>query len=147
MINAWVDACTCASACVCACVCARMRACLRVCALVGVHVCARVRACACECAHEFVSHVFARCLPAIPINLITIDYLGRKRTLCLNFTITAVFFLLIQLCTGRFLLTMFIFGVRAFGSGIFNTVYIYTSEVSIPRPPAFIYLISSNSRV
>ncbi|ELU05355.1 hypothetical protein CAPTEDRAFT_170750 [Capitella teleta] len=65
----------------------------------------------------------------IPINLITIDWFGRRWTITINFLFTAFFFLLVQICTSRALLTVFIFGVRTFASGIFNTVYIYTSEV------------------
>jgi hypothetical protein len=66
----------------------------------------------------------------IPFNLITIDWLGRKWTLTCNFIMAGVFFLLVQICTSHALLTVFIFGVRTFASGIFNAVYIYTSEVS-----------------
>lgn len=66
---------------------------------------------------------------AIPINLISIDSLGRKWTLAINFMCAGVFFLLVQICTTRAWLTIFVFGVRAFASAIFNTIYIYTSEV------------------
>ena len=130
--------------------------------------------------------------PAIPINLITVDWIGRKLTLSSNFLFVAVFFLLVQLCVERiwlvsrkintnppwyiyiylngcvcmglvwmgrsrlykrthatthapphtpphapphtpprhFLrLTVFIFGVRAFASATFNSIYLYTAEV------------------
>ncbi|KAI0229457.1 putative transporter SVOPL [Lamellibrachia satsuma] len=66
---------------------------------------------------------------AIPINLLSIDSLGRKWTLTINFLLSGIFFLLVQICTTRAWLTVFIFAVRAFSSAIFNTVYIYTSEV------------------
>ena len=67
---------------------------------------------------------------AIPLNMITIDTLGRRATLTIDFLFAGLFFLLIQICASRVWLTVFIFGVRAFTAGIFNTVYIYTSEVS-----------------
>ena len=72
------------------------------------------------------------CVPAsaIPLNLLTIDWLGRRWTIAINYVMSAVFFLLVQICSTKLMLTIFIFGVRAFTSGIFNAVYIYTSEVS-----------------
>ena len=69
-------------------------------------------------------------LAAIPLNLLTIDWLGRRWTIAINYIMSAVFFLLVQICSTKIVLTIFIFGVRAFTSGIFNAVYIYTSEVS-----------------
>ena len=69
------------------------------------------------------------CISVIPLNLLTLDTIGRRYTLMLNFLLSAVFFLLVQICATKVVLTMFIFGVRTFSSGIFNAVYIYTTEV------------------
>ena len=67
---------------------------------------------------------------AIPINLMTIDTLGRRWTLTIDYLLACLFFLLLQVCTGRTGLTIIIFGIRAATAGIFNTIYIYTTEVS-----------------
>lgn len=66
---------------------------------------------------------------ALPINILLMDRIGRAKTLCVNFLGAGVFFLLIQICTSRVMLTIFIFCVRGFASAIFNTIYIYTAEV------------------
>ena len=61
--------------------------------------------------------------------MLTIDWLGRRYTLVIDYLMAGLFFLLIQLCVARVYETLFIFGVRAFTAGIFNVVYIYTTEV------------------
>ena len=66
----------------------------------------------------------------IPLNILLVDGVGRRMTLAFDFVMAGVFFLLIQLCVPRIVETMFIFGVRAFTSGLFNIVYIYTLEVT-----------------
>jgi len=67
---------------------------------------------------------------AIPFNLMMLDTLGRKWTLGLDFLGAAVFLFLAQICNSHTVfLTITLFGVRSFISGVFNTVYIYTSEV------------------
>ncbi|OAF72203.1 putative transporter SVOPL [Intoshia linei] len=66
---------------------------------------------------------------AIPFNLFTIDWLGRKYTLMINFLIAGLAFLLILVSSNKMVLTFFVFLVRAFTSGLFNCIYIYTIEV------------------
>ncbi|XP_052802513.1 putative transporter SVOPL isoform X2 [Mya arenaria] len=66
---------------------------------------------------------------SLPLNMLLIDVIGRRWTGAINFMGCSVFFLLIQLHVSQGLLTFFIFAVRGFSSGIFNFVYIYTSEV------------------
>ena len=67
---------------------------------------------------------------AIPLNLLTIDWLGRKWTLGLDFVGAGVFCFLAQICNSHTLfLTVTLFGVRSFISGVFNVAYVYTSEV------------------
>ena len=70
-------------------------------------------------------------ISALPINMVLIDLVGRRYTGAINFLGCSIFFLLIQIHVPQELLTVFIFSVRAFSTGIFNFVYIYTSEVSL----------------
>jgi len=62
--------------------------------------------------------------------LLIIDSLGRKWTLGLDFIGAGVFCFLAQICNSRTVyLTITMFGVRSFISGVFNIAYLYTSEV------------------
>ena len=87
---------------------------------------------------------------AIPFNLMMLDTLGRKWTLGVDFLGAAVFLFLAQICNSHTVfLTITLFGVRSFISGVFNTVYIYTSEVcsfwteiSSIEPEQFSYVVS-----
>lgn len=89
----------------------------------------------CRCQHhiwsDYLSMIIATIgeLAMIPVNLLTIDLIGRRASMGLNFCLAGVFYLLIQICTTTTILTVFIFGVRAFISGCFNVIYIYTGEV------------------
>ena len=72
------------------------------------------------------------CRSAIPFNLMTIDSLGRKWTLGLNFVGAGLFCFLAQICSSHtVILTVTLFGVRSFISGVFRIIYVYTSEVSL----------------
>lgn len=66
---------------------------------------------------------------SLPLNMFLIDCIGRRYTGAVNFLGCSLFFLLIQLDVSQEVLTLFIFMVRGFSTGIFNFVYIYTSEV------------------
>ena len=66
---------------------------------------------------------------AIPVNIVTVDTLGRRLTLCLDYGMAGLGFLLLNICTSRTGTTVFLFLIRASVSGVFNIVYIYTSEV------------------
>nr|CAD2185325.1 unnamed protein product [Meloidogyne enterolobii] len=58
-----------------------------------------------------------------------IEWLGRKRTMTMEFGVFALFSFLLIFCVKRYWLTTFIFISRAFISGAFQCVYVYTPEV------------------
>ncbi|KAL4224126.1 hypothetical protein ACF0H5_017579 [Mactra antiquata] len=66
---------------------------------------------------------------ALPLNIFLIDLVGRRWTGAINLFGCGLFFVLLQLPVPQTVLTVFIFLVRGFSSGMFNFVYIYTSEV------------------
>ncbi|XP_045173106.2 putative transporter SVOPL isoform X2 [Mercenaria mercenaria] len=66
---------------------------------------------------------------ALPLNIFLIDLVGRRWTGAVNLFGCGLFFILLQLPVPQTVLTVFIFMVRGFSSGMFNFVYIYTSEV------------------
>ncbi|XP_052799993.1 putative transporter SVOPL [Mya arenaria] len=66
---------------------------------------------------------------ALPLNVLLIDVIGRRWTGAVNLFGCGLFFILLQCPVPQAVLTTFIFLVRGFSSGMFNFVYIYTSEV------------------
>ncbi|XP_074839920.1 putative transporter SVOPL isoform X2 [Carettochelys insculpta] len=58
-----------------------------------------------------------------------INFLGRRLTLSITMGCTALFFLLLNICTTSSGLTGFLFMLRALVAANFNTIYIYTAEV------------------
>ena len=68
---------------------------------------------------------------ALPLNICLIDLVGRRWTGAINLFGCGLFFVLLQLPVPKALLTIFMFLVRGFSSGMFNFVYIYTSEVRL----------------
>lgn len=64
-----------------------------------------------------------------PLNILGINFLGRRLSLTITMGCTAVFFLLLNICTTRTGLIGFLFMLRALVSANFNTIYIYTAEV------------------
>ena len=66
---------------------------------------------------------------ALPLNIFLIDLVGRRWTGAINLFGCGLFFVLLQLPVPKAALTVFMFLVRGFSSGMFNFVYIYTSEV------------------
>ncbi|KAH0617003.1 hypothetical protein JD844_028557, partial [Phrynosoma platyrhinos] len=64
-----------------------------------------------------------------PLNILGINFLGRRLSLTITMGCTAVFFLLLNICTSSMGLIGFLFMLRAFVSANFNTIYIYTAEV------------------
>ena len=68
-------------------------------------------------------------ITALPLNICLIDLVGRRWTGAVNLFGCGLFFILLQLPVPKTLLTVFMFVVRGFSSGMFNFVYIYTSEV------------------
>jgi MFS family permease len=68
-------------------------------------------------------------LPGLIVTVIIIEVIGRKKTMALEFAITLVGFLLLFVCSTQAVTTFFLFLVRAFATGVFQAVYVYTPEV------------------
>ncbi|KFW04251.1 Putative transporter SVOPL, partial [Eurypyga helias] len=64
-----------------------------------------------------------------PLNILGINFLGRRLSLCITMGCTALFFLLLNICTSSAGMVGFLFMLRALVSANFNTIYIYTAEV------------------
>ncbi|XP_029896554.1 putative transporter SVOPL isoform X4 [Aquila chrysaetos chrysaetos] len=64
-----------------------------------------------------------------PLNILGINFLGRRLSLCITMGCTALFFLLLNICTSSTGMIGFLFMLRALVSANFNTIYIYTAEV------------------
>lgn len=68
-------------------------------------------------------------LPGLLTTIVIIEIIGRKLTMAFNFCIVLIGFSLLFLCTSELLLTLFLFLIRAFATGVFQTMYVYTPEV------------------
>ncbi|KAM5255763.1 putative transporter SVOPL [Ctenodactylus gundi] len=64
-----------------------------------------------------------------PLNILGINFLGRRLSLSITMGCTAVFFLLLSICTSSAGLVGFLFVLRALVAANFNTIYVYTAEV------------------
>ncbi|NWV02068.1 SVOP protein, partial [Upupa epops] len=64
-----------------------------------------------------------------PLNILSINVLGRRLSMCITMGCTALFFLLLNICTSSTGTIGFLFMLRALVSANFNTIYIYTAEV------------------
>ncbi|KAL4669240.1 hypothetical protein H8959_007794 [Pygathrix nigripes] len=64
-----------------------------------------------------------------PLNILGINFLGRRLSLSITMGCTALFFLLLNICTSSAGLIGFFFMLRALVAANFNTMYIYTAEV------------------
>uniref|UniRef100_A0A2K6FFQ8 SVOP like n=1 Tax=Propithecus coquereli TaxID=379532 RepID=A0A2K6FFQ8_PROCO len=64
-----------------------------------------------------------------PLNMLGINFLGRRLSLSITMGCTALFFLLLNICTSSAGLIGFLFMLRALVAANFNTIYIYTAEV------------------
>uniref|UniRef100_A0A8C6PKD4 Synaptic vesicle 2-related protein-like n=1 Tax=Nothobranchius furzeri TaxID=105023 RepID=A0A8C6PKD4_NOTFU len=67
--------------------------------------------------------------PGLLVILLAVDYLGRKKSMAICFFMFSLFVLPLFACIGRVTLTIFIFISRAFISGGYQVVFIYTPEV------------------
>ncbi|ELU14236.1 hypothetical protein CAPTEDRAFT_220893 [Capitella teleta] len=67
--------------------------------------------------------------PGLVITFLIIENLGRRWTMAIEFFVFSFFVFLVNLCTSRFVLTIFLFIARAFISGAFQAAYVYTPEV------------------
>ena len=76
-------------------------------------------------------------IPGLLITVLLIELLGRKLTLSIEFIGSMVGFLLLFICSSKTLLTFFLFLTRAFTTGVFQGVYVYTPEVYPTKSRAF----------
>ncbi|XP_054896686.1 synaptic vesicle 2-related protein-like isoform X1 [Poeciliopsis prolifica] len=67
--------------------------------------------------------------PGLLIILFAVDYLGRKKSMAICFVMFSLCILPLYACIGRIALTIFIFIARAFISGGYQVVFVYTPEV------------------
>ena len=67
--------------------------------------------------------------PGLIITFLIIDFIGRKKTMAVEFFICMVGFLLLFICASDSVITFFLFIIRAFVTGVFQGVYVYTPEV------------------
>ncbi|KAI1722709.1 sugar transporter domain-containing protein [Ditylenchus destructor] len=67
--------------------------------------------------------------PGLLITVGVIEWLGRKRTMAMEFGVYSFFMMMLFFCLERRWVTFFIFVSRAFISGAFQSVYVYTPEV------------------
>uniref|UniRef100_A0A7E4VKE4 MFS domain-containing protein n=1 Tax=Panagrellus redivivus TaxID=6233 RepID=A0A7E4VKE4_PANRE len=67
--------------------------------------------------------------PGLILTACIIEWFGRKKTMAIEFSVYAAFMLLLYFCLDRAWVTAFIFVARAFISGAFQCVYVYTPEV------------------
>lgn len=68
-------------------------------------------------------------LPGLVVTLVIIELIGRKITMAAEFVACMVGFLLLFICTSDIILALFLFFIRAFTTGVFQAVYVYTPEV------------------
>ncbi|XP_026209573.1 synaptic vesicle 2-related protein-like isoform X2 [Anabas testudineus] len=67
--------------------------------------------------------------PGLLVILVAVEYIGRKKSMALCFFMFSLFILPLYACIGRTALTIFIFLARAFISGGYQVVFVYTPEV------------------
>uniref|UniRef100_A0A3Q0SD96 SV2 related protein b n=1 Tax=Amphilophus citrinellus TaxID=61819 RepID=A0A3Q0SD96_AMPCI len=67
--------------------------------------------------------------PGLLVVLLLVDYIGRKKSMALCFFMFFLCILPLYACVGRIALTVFIFIARAFISGGYQVVFVYTPEV------------------
>ncbi|XP_040014005.1 synaptic vesicle 2-related protein-like [Xiphias gladius] len=67
--------------------------------------------------------------PGILVIVLAVDFIGRKKSMALCFFMFSLCILPLYACVGRTALTIFIFVARAFISGGYQVVFVYTPEV------------------
>lgn len=68
-------------------------------------------------------------IPGLIVTFIIIDTIGRKKTMGIEFVLSAGGFLLLLICASEDVLTAFLFVIRALVTGVFQVAYVYTPEV------------------
>ena len=72
--------------------------------------------------------------PGIIVSLLLVERIGRKKTMALEFLLfTLTLCLLFNCSASKPAVTAVLFLARALGSGLFQTAYVYTPEVSVPH--------------
>ena len=86
--------------------------------------------------------------PGLILTFVIIEIIGRKKTMVIEFLASMIGFLLLFICTSDTVLTIFLFITRAFTSGVFQVMYVYTPEVYPTKSRALgIGICSSAARV
>ena len=67
--------------------------------------------------------------PGLVITFIIVDLIGRKKSMAIEFALATGGFLLLFICASKVILTLFLFIIRAFVTGVFGLAYVYTPEV------------------
>ena len=67
--------------------------------------------------------------PGLVITFIIVDIIGRKKSMAIEFVLAAGGFLLLFICASKVVLTVFLFIIRAFVTGVFELAYVYTPEI------------------
>ncbi|XP_029371844.1 synaptic vesicle 2-related protein [Echeneis naucrates] len=75
--------------------------------------------------------------PGLLVTLLAVECIGRKKSMAICFFMFCLFILPLYACIGRTALTVFIFIARAFVSGGFQVVFVYTPEVFPTENRAF----------
>ncbi|CAK6983747.1 putative transporter SVOPL [Scomber scombrus] len=65
----------------------------------------------------------------VPVNICMLSLIGRRKSLMLLQLLSAILFMMINICTTMFGFTLLLFLLRSLVSMNFNVVYIYTAEV------------------
>lgn len=69
-------------------------------------------------------------LAVIPLIIITNDVMGRRMSLALISVLSALLFVILDICMPKAAAIAVLFVARALSSGMFSIVYLYTNEVS-----------------
>ena len=67
--------------------------------------------------------------PGLIVTFIIIEIIGRKMTMAIEFFGCMIGFLLLFICASNAALTIFLFIIRAFSTGVFQAVFVYIPEV------------------
>ncbi|XP_035829523.1 putative transporter SVOPL [Aplysia californica] len=65
----------------------------------------------------------------LPVNMVLIDWLGRRKNAAFNLFMAAILVLIIQLDMPRSVFTIVLFCIRGFSAAFGNLLYIYSSEI------------------
>ena len=84
-------------------------------------------------------------IPGLLVTLLVIEISGRKITIATEFIACMIGFLLLFICASEIILTLLLFIIRAFATGVFQAIYVYTPEVYPTKTRAFSFGIHTAS--